>query len=563
MVQHSELEHFLANEAAGLGNEVFVIRCSRTLMPKCQGMNLRVDTPENRRISCDDCETRGRLLTKKAGYTTKYLDDFLRTEDFELADREVRRAMHSDWRNFSFDGIPFGRFWGYVPSIHFKTTDLGNNPQALSDYWETARGNLLAYMCAKRIAADFAPDFAFVYSFEYPANRSFLAGLSSNTTQVSFNHGWASRRFSTVEERLARVFSDPVLEAFESGSMTIPVSRRELTALRQNLSESLQGKNLFSYSPGLSKRSPSNVRQGLGLSSKKKVILFLLSSPDEIDAGNLAMLRPEHRYFDDELDLARLVGPVARQFPASEVVVRLHPRLYPDRRVEFGSDRLEETLSLIEEAPNVTLNVPSDGIGLFDVAGIASVAISTRSSSAWELGAMGLPVVFTDPTRDPTNTDFSRETRLAAGSSTYTLAMLRDKIQDGLEGNFSRHDRTKIVRFLVTLTVRSGVPLYGARQWPKRELASLRRHTLSLLKRVLRRLAGPLNRLTAYRRWFNINLESHIYRLPRSGRSPMIVSRLATPAKEYPLTVPASQDRSGLREMRLIQKLNRFGVGGT
>jgi len=84
----------------------------------------------------------------------------------------------------------------------------------------------------------------------------------------------------------------------------------------------------------------------------------------------------------------------ARAHPETHLVLRLHPRMFPNKRETKLSPVVENIMKLRNTAPkNVTFNVPSDNIGIYDLVQIVDVALNFRSSVGAELMAMGIPVV--------------------------------------------------------------------------------------------------------------------------------------------------------------------------
>lgn len=556
-VAHSELEHFLANELVKLGNRVIVLRCATTLGPKCLGMKMRDDSPENRAEGCSNCLARTQILSRRALYASASLHEYLGGADYELADTLISGGQTFDWQDFEFEGVPFGKLWSYTPALHFKTARFDQHPEALQDFWESARGNLLSYFAARNFSATVKPDAAVVYAFEYPANRSFLLGLD-NVPGFSVNNAAGFLRHSAFEVSGTLKFKDPFLEFRMAGSTELPLSEQEVRIIAKNIFLSMAGKNLFSYSPPVSTLSKAQVISRLKLDPGKPIVLFLLSSPDELDAGNLALLRPEHRKFDDELDLVRVVDPLAKAMPDVQFLVRLHPRLFVESRVRKESDRLEELLSLLPETSNVVVNKPEDGLGLFDVAKIADVAVSTRSSSAWEFGAMGIPVVFTDPTRDPTRPiEFSIQ-NIDEGSSSYTINELVRRIEFCINGKVSLRGEMRVARFFADLTVRTAIPLYrGHNTLIATFLSTLRRSLFLWLSRAVRRRGDFIFRRKSVLRHIQFSLESMAYRYGFLARLPRIQVEGAVDLLKHLSNWRLSHESSDERERAAIDRMRR------
>jgi hypothetical protein len=75
--------------------------------------------------------------------------------------------------------------------------------------------------------------------------------------------------------------------------------------------------------------------------------------------------------------------------------------MFPNKRESVTSPVVAELTELLADAPaNVTLNLPSDEVSLYDLMQVVDVVLSYRSSVGAELAAFGIPVVV------PSNAEF-------------------------------------------------------------------------------------------------------------------------------------------------------------
>jgi hypothetical protein len=145
------------------------------------------------------------------------------------------------------------------------------------------------------------------------------------------------------------------------------------------------------------------IQQKLGTTKNKPVAVVLIGSPDETRSSALVDAEFERVPIDQVSSVTEFIEralQAARNSPEIDFVFRLHPRLAPNKRESLRSpdlDVIEELLS--RRGTNVFLNSPSDGIGLYDVARIASFGINHASSAGLEFLALGIPVIHYDPPR--------------------------------------------------------------------------------------------------------------------------------------------------------------------
>lgn len=568
-VEHSELEHFVGNEFNKLGAQVWVVRCRGAFQPKCLGMTRKPSDSASRLLDCADCRFRSSRKANASLYKTIFVEDYLTSEDYRKTTEFLDQAERHDWINLEFEGIPFGRFWAYHTAVEFKTVNFNDNAEALDDFWESARGHLLSYLAAKSIKTQIGPDAALTYSFEYPLNRSFLAGLG-DTPGYSIGHGWASRRYSSVFFYRATKFQDVFEDPRASDMASTPLSLAELRDLKNNLMSSIRAKNLFSYTTPLRKQSRQSILSSLNLDSSRQIVLALTSSPDEVDAGNLSLLRPDHRLLDDDLDLVRIVTRLASEMVDVQFILRLHPRLFPNTRDRRTSSRAESVLEGLRETDNLKINRPDDSISLWDLVGVADAAISTRSSAGWEIGSVGIPVVFTDPSRDPKGWGREAEKDGVEGSSSYTLQILKSKVEEALQKGLDSSFGIQLSRFLASFTIRQAVPIYGDLVIPIAEKVSYsRRLLLKLLRNWAYRLGRAFPGMANGARELVLIFEEQSFRYPKVARLPS-----PHPHDENPISVaktleafvewhgvgrrsPSSENRRAARMQKRLHKLLR------
>jgi hypothetical protein len=135
------------------------------------------------------------------------------------------------------------------------------------------------------------------------------------------------------------------------------------------------------------------------------VLLATMSSEDELLAVRLIDAIPttltKTSLFADQFEWIDFLFEYAKQHPDIHLVLRLHPRMFPNKREAVLSPVVSRIMALRDGAPaNVTFNMPSDGIGLYDLMQIVDVLLNFRSSVGAELSAFGIPVVV------PSNSDF-------------------------------------------------------------------------------------------------------------------------------------------------------------
>jgi hypothetical protein len=151
----------------------------------------------------------------------------------------------------------------------------------------------------------------------------------------------------------------------------------------------------FAYSTAIKKRGNSALEQ-LGCPSGKKVLLAALSSYDELFASDVSGFGwpIQSSVFDDQIDWVRWLFDFARSRPDVHIVIRVHPREFPIGNMGSRSEHalmLEQAFASHPE--NVSINLPTDGIALYELLVGTDVVLIAWSSAGLEAGMLGIPVV--------------------------------------------------------------------------------------------------------------------------------------------------------------------------
>ncbi|MEO8701409.1 MAG: hypothetical protein ABI867_15290 [Kofleriaceae bacterium] len=126
-----------------------------------------------------------------------------------------------------------------------------------------------------------------------------------------------------------------------------------------------------------------------------------MSSYDEYVAAQAAGGVPLQStlLFPTQLDWARALIVWASHHPERFVLLRVHPREFPNKRDGRKSEHaaaLERELAVLPD--NVRVNWPADNLSIYDVAENADLFLNAWSTAGREMALLGLPVVTYCPT---------------------------------------------------------------------------------------------------------------------------------------------------------------------
>lgn len=410
--EHSYPEALVAESFAEAGDEVTVVRCDGMLQVHCVAMSAAGVGPEaplaTRQQVCRACIKRRDLLTDEFSVPAVIMDSWLTDEIRARVDTAIASLDRTAWWQFEVDGIPLARYAAYETWINNKLLSLELDDRVWAAYLGQLRNTLLTYWAAERILAEHRPEAVIVYNDHYSVNHAFSAaarrvGIASFTI-----HG--GHHITRRNETLSILRSDHTMEdIFRSDSWKAfqqhPIGQTEVDLVGSHLSGLFSASSGFVYSSALEGTSATTLRSRLGVADGARVLLATMSSEDELLAVRLIDAIPsaieQRSLFTDQFEWVDHLLGYARQHPEVHLVLRLHPRMFPNKREGVLSPVVSRIMALREGAPaNVTFNMPEDGIGLYDLMQIVDVLLNFRSSVGSELAAVGIPVVV------PANSDF-------------------------------------------------------------------------------------------------------------------------------------------------------------
>lgn len=395
-----------------LGASVLAVRCDRMYVSHCVAMSaagVTANAPlKVRQQVCNACVSRRELLSAKFPFPSVLLDDFVEPADLAAA-AEARLAVSlENWTDFELDGVPIGRHAAYEFLLDNKVVGTDISAALWPFYLDKLDHAVTTYLAAKRFLECERPDRVLVYNRLYAVNHAFceaakILGIATYTLQGG---GHIVRRAETMTmfrdtQSLADVFHTSAWRNY----LAAPVGKAEVELVSEHFSGLLQANSAFAYSSAFEASHPSDLRRRFDVPLGSKVLLVPLSSEDEINAARLAdVLPPESdiaSLFKDQFEWISFLFTFARNHPHLHFIIRLHPRMFPNKRENVLSPIVGALMELLNEAPgNVSLNLPSDNVSLYDLMQIVDVLLNFRSSAGAELAAFGIPVVV------PLNRDF-------------------------------------------------------------------------------------------------------------------------------------------------------------
>ncbi len=179
---------------------------------------------------------------------------------------------------------------------------------------------------------------------------------------------------------------------WEQQYFDIPATEVEHAAIADHILALMAGRG-FAYSKALGRGAAA---KGELPSSNIKNLTAVLSSYDELWASELAgfELCATGGIFETQIDWVRWLFELARRREDIRLTVRVHPREFI--RGSDGGQSVHAGLlqTLFQEKPgNVIVNLPEDGISMYELLFESDAVLVAWSSAGFEAGLLGIPVV--------------------------------------------------------------------------------------------------------------------------------------------------------------------------
>lgn len=400
---HKTIEIATHRALTKLGHEVISVSCDEALAPSCPAFveaGLDSNKPSNADNSrvCSICKSRSRVaqsITLTRGTNLR-----------QLTNQSLPSGAGVE---IGFDDDP--NLWPmekraalYEILVNSKAINLDLNKEQVRLVRSSRANWIKTREMAQAIIEEEKPDLFLTGDPLYSINAGvwaacFDAGVRVATIGSSLNHlnsGNALSLFSSIEDQAMIAWS----HGWE-GVSSRRLSRGEIMQLGKSIRYSLSGKSPFVYSSAHRRVDKNDVLATFQFSPDNPVILVITTTNDERFAakavGKLPLLLGP-RNFSSQLDFLREVIALAQQNSGLNFIIRLHPRLLPNKRDSALSPYLAEIQQLLVDLPaNVGLNSPDQQLALSDVALASDCALNWTSTAGLDVLTLGVPVVSCEP----------------------------------------------------------------------------------------------------------------------------------------------------------------------
>ena len=423
------------------GAEVIIIRCQRAF-DFCTVMDYKGLSPDSSDLEKEE------ICFKCIQSSTRFgeRNAAIRYEKIERLESTKRPI-----RDISMESI-------YEPVIKFKKIDLEISVEEYPFFMASTRAFNSAFESGMRLNNEIQPDIAIVYSPQYAVNSGFSKAAEVSGVPVVFMEGSTSpyNRYSAVRfwDWKRHGLSNPVATSEDYAHSRI--NFRALSHFR------LIRKGVTHSSYSTVKRN-LNIRKHYQIDAKRKIILAVLSSTDEIFSAyaikRISKTRLSTSVFKDQIEWIESTISYMSKLHNAILIVRVHPREFSNQRDKITSEMFEIWENKSREINgNVIWNLPTDNISLYDLLDAADVVTTGWSSVALEALYQKIPVV----TYDEDVSGFPKSLTRTGNSKAEYLSNLEQSLLEKPRWRF----KISVLRYIsfrdFDSTFRTGGAAYGS-----------------------------------------------------------------------------------------------------
>jgi hypothetical protein len=360
------------------------------------------DSFENKKVVCKSCIKKRNKLKNHFSFINIGIEDFIVHSD----DAEIRQLLNTvnkqNWKDFCYVGIPVGRFASYEYLLNEKINSIEFEDRQWAGYLTHLDNALKTLFVGLRIFESIKPDRLITYNSLYSVNHIMCAvaekyGVSHYTLHAGSHHVFRLSEM-TIFKGLVPPFLINRSETWVKYSK-IPLLLKSINRVERHVNELLRATSPWVYTKKSQGLEADFLRNTFGINKSQRVLLLTMASADERFAASLVEGLPpyEEPIFPNQINWIENVVDWVRARPDIFVLIRVHPREFPNKREKVLSLQARKLRGYFDDLPkNVLVNWPEDEISLHDIFKITDVGLNATSTSGLEMLLFGIPVVIYD-----------------------------------------------------------------------------------------------------------------------------------------------------------------------
>lgn len=359
-------------------------------------------THDNSITNCDKCSYARELFSSNTSAQCTNLQDYVHPGDLKSVQSLLKNINHQDAEKFVFENLQLGKKALYEIILKYKKRTTNLDVKEFEEWKSILTNAALVVAPARRLLEEIKPDVVISCNAQYAIPGTFaeiasekkiktyiLSGSPSPVESANAIKIWDWQKYKAT---------DPALHEWPGVQALPPLNSKSLARYSRHERYISSGKSPWTYSSAKSKVNPFDFFK---IERSKKIVLAVINSEDEIFAARIAELFPPSRtessVFESQLDWIRFLIDYYSQDQETHLIIRLHPREFPNKRENQLSEQAAIWDSLLSSLPpNIHIDHPRDGYSFYDYLKHINVLTTGWSSTAIEALAYGISVVTYD-----------------------------------------------------------------------------------------------------------------------------------------------------------------------
>ena len=338
-----------------------------------------------------------RTLRKQFDLPGYDIGAILTAEDMREINSIITTSDRKQIESLTIDGVAIGRIALYETLLHSKKMNLDFSETEWAKCLADVRSTLESFFACRRILEKERPDSILMYNALYSVNRVWeryadLKGIPAYFLHHGLNLSDMDNTLIIAKTNTMEYFKR--LKQIWPAVKDTPSPATDLSYVTDHFLTLLTAKHFLVYSSA--KAKDTDIRRFFGVSSGQKIITATMSSYDEMFASQYVGARklPSDLLFASQTEWVAALIEWVRQRPELFLVIRVHPREFPNKRDPVKSEHVKTLEAKLRDLPaNVRVNWPNDDLSLYDLAQETDVFLNAWSSVGVEMSLLGLPVV--------------------------------------------------------------------------------------------------------------------------------------------------------------------------
>lgn len=411
---NSKAEIELAEGFKREGHDVLFIKCDMDYQNFCISMSsagLSETADEKHKLEvCTRCMGTRRFIEKYFDFPALNIFTNLNPDDYDFINSEIDRLTEDNWKDYECQGIRVGRISAYEFFLRHKITSYVIPSDLWKYYLNQVKNSLLTLLAAYRFFESMvvnqkeSVDRVIVSNSFYSSNRVFCEVAQRfrvNTYSIT-QAGFLFEMSDYLDIQNPFEYTHRVFSPNWKMVSQIPLKKKEISKVAKHIDSLVEAKSYWTYSAPLRKDSDQDLAAALKLPKSEGIVLLAMSSSDEIFAAQMVSdffsleQLSEGSLFEDQFEWLAFVIESFRGTPDLHLIIRPHPREFPNKRERGLSNRgqmIIEFLDNIDLPSNVSINWPDQEISLYSLIPHVNALLIAWSSVAIEFSSFGIPVI--------------------------------------------------------------------------------------------------------------------------------------------------------------------------